>query len=164
MTIIASLGAGRASSFASFQGARSPRSVSSSVRRSTGIASLWIGPTTSFAPPLEGFIVVVQHRSDVARRDESALSHSGATVFTASTAAVTIEIMNRYQAHLVVVDTHETEGVFNEDVVFPRSIKGACSENFPNDGLITWARWVDIREPVAAVVQGAIGWRRRMND
>lgn len=93
------------------------------------------------APPLEGFIVVVQHRSDVARRLESALSHSGATVFTASTAPVTIEIMNRYQARLVVIDTHETEGVFNEDVVFPRSIKGAAASaqrEFPerwNDNL-----------------------------
>ncbi|MDH6273750.1 hypothetical protein M2311_003840 [Rhizobium leguminosarum] len=29
---------------------------------------------------------------------------------------------------------------------------------------MTWARWVDIREPVAAVVEQAIEWRRRMKD
>ncbi|MDH6273761.1 hypothetical protein M2311_003851 [Rhizobium leguminosarum] len=119
-------------------------------------------------PTLEGFIVVVQHRPTVARRLESALSHAGATVFTASTAAETIEIMNRYQAHLVVVGTHDAEGVFNEDVVFSAFHRGTgriCySETFPKDGLITWARWVDIKEPAAAVVEEAISWRQRMKE
>ncbi|MBY3048722.1 response regulator [Rhizobium laguerreae] len=120
------------------------------------------------APPLEGFIVVVQHRPDVARRIESALSQAGATVFTASTAAETIEVMNRYQSHLVVVDTHDADGVFNQDVVFAafhrRSGRICYSETFPKDGLITWARWVDIKEPAAAVVEQAIEWRRGMRD
>ncbi|WP_245494490.1 hypothetical protein [Rhizobium ruizarguesonis] len=70
------------------------------------------------APPLEGFIVVVQHRPDVARRIEGALSHAGATVFVVNTAAETIAIMIRYQAHLVVVNTHDVDGLFNEHVVF----------------------------------------------
>ncbi|WP_160320252.1 hypothetical protein, partial [Rhizobium ecuadorense] len=64
-------------------------------------------------PTLEGFIVVVQHRPTVARRLESALSHAGATVFTAGTAAETIDVMSRYQAHLVVVNTHDAYGLFN---------------------------------------------------
>ncbi|CAN7505221.1 response regulator [Rhizobium leguminosarum] len=119
-------------------------------------------------PPLEEFIVVVQHRPDVARRLESALGHAGATVFTANTAVETVEVMNRYQAHLVVVDTHDGEGVFNEHVVFAAFHRGSgriCySETFPEDGLMTWARWVDIREPVAAVVEQAIEWRRRMKE
>ncbi|MFW8585917.1 hypothetical protein ACOJBM_16810 [Rhizobium beringeri] len=38
------------------------------------------------------------------------------------------------------------------------------SESFPKDGLITWARWVDIKEPAAAVVEEAIGWRQRMKE
>ncbi|TBZ27207.1 response regulator [Rhizobium leguminosarum bv. viciae] len=120
------------------------------------------------APPLEGFIVVVQHKPDVARRLESALSHSGATVFTARSGAETIEIMNRYQAHLVVVDTHDADGLFNEQVVFAAFHRGSgriCySETFPENGLITWARWVDIKEPAAAVIEQAIEWRRRMKD
>ncbi|MDH6273751.1 hypothetical protein ACCS68_34035 [Rhizobium beringeri] len=68
--------------------------------------------------PLEGFFVVAQHRPDVARRLENALSHAGATVFTAGTAAETIDVMSRYQAHLVVVNTHDAYGLFNEHVVF----------------------------------------------
>lgn len=119
-------------------------------------------------PPLEGFIVVVQHRPDVARRLESALGHAGATVFLASTAPETIEVMHRYQAQLVVVNTHDVDGLFNEHVVFAAFHRGSgriCySETFPENGLITWARWVDIKEPAAAVVEQAIEWRRRMED
>lgn len=120
------------------------------------------------APPLEGFIVVVQHRPDVVLRLEGALAHAGATVFTAKTAAETIEIMNRYQAHLVVVDLHDADGLFNEQVVFAAFHRGSgriCySETFPEDGLITWAKWVDIKEPAAAVVEEAIAWRRRLKE
>ncbi|WP_105006197.1 hypothetical protein [Rhizobium leguminosarum] len=47
---------------------------------------------------------------------------------------------------------------------FDRRTSRIYSETFPKDGLITWARWVDIREPVAAVVEEAIGWRRRMTE
>ncbi|MCA1868206.1 hypothetical protein HW571_21240 [Agrobacterium genomosp. 3] len=47
------------------------------------------------APPLEGFVVVVQHKPDVVRRLEVALGNAGATVFAACTAAETIEIMAR---------------------------------------------------------------------
>ncbi|MGO8311203.1 hypothetical protein ACC807_26225 [Rhizobium ruizarguesonis] len=120
------------------------------------------------APPLEGFIVVVQHRPDVARRIEGALSHAGATVFVVNTAAETIAIMIRYQAHLVVVNTHDVDGLFNEHVVFAAFHRGSgriCySETFPKNGLITWARWVDIREPAAVVVEEAIEWRRRIKE
>jgi hypothetical protein len=42
-------------------------------------------PSMTFpAPPLEGFIVVLQHRPDVARLLETALAHAGATVFVAA--------------------------------------------------------------------------------
>jgi hypothetical protein len=120
------------------------------------------------APPLEGFVVIVQHRPDIARRLEAALAHAGATVFTSWTAAETIEVMNRYQAHLIVVDLHDADGVYNEQVVFAAFHRGTgriCySETFPEEGLITWARWVDIREPMAAVVEEARGWRRRLPD
>jgi hypothetical protein len=120
------------------------------------------------APPLEGFVVIVQHRPDIARRLEAALAHAGATVFTSRTAAETIEVMNRYQAHLIVVDLHDADGVYNEQVVFAAFHRGTgriCySETFPEEGLITWARWVDIREPMAAVVEEARGWRRRLPD
>ncbi|MBY5346046.1 hypothetical protein [Rhizobium leguminosarum] len=65
---------------------------------------------TIAAPPLEGFIAVVQHRPDVARRLESALCNAGATVFTASTAPETIEIMNRYQEQFVMVTAQFSAG------------------------------------------------------
>jgi DNA-binding response OmpR family regulator len=80
------------------------------------------------APPLEGIVVVVQHKTDVARRFESALAHAGATVFTARSAAETIEIieiMDRYQANLIVVDLHDADGVFNEQVVFASFHRGS---------------------------------------
>lgn len=121
---------------------------------------------TIAASPLEGFIVVVQHRPAVVRRLESALGNAGAAVFTASSATETIEIMNRYQAHLVVVDTSDADGVFNEQVVFAAFHRGSgriCySQSFPETGLITWAKWVDIREPAATVVGEAIEWRKRL--
>ncbi len=118
------------------------------------------------APPLEGFVVVVQHKQDLVRRLVVALGNAGATVFAARTAAETIEIMAQYQAHLVVVDLNDADGVFNEHVVFAAFHRGTgriCySETFPDEGLITWATWVDISEPTGAVVEEAIAWRRRL--
>jgi hypothetical protein len=35
--------------------------------------------------------------------------------------------MNRCQAHLVVIDTHDAEGVFNEEVVFAAFLQGAVA-------------------------------------
>lgn len=117
---------------------------------------------------LEGFIVVVQHRPDVARRVESALTHAGATVLVVNTAAESIAIMNRYQAHLVVVDTHDggrpLQRACRLRSVSPGKRAHLLQRDVPRDGLMTWARWVDIREPVAAVVDQAMEWRRRMKE
>ena len=120
------------------------------------------------APPLEGFVVVVQHRPDVSRRLEAALSHAGATVFAARSAVETVAIMDRYQAGLVVLNTNDADGVFNEQVVFEAFHRGSgriCySETFPKHGLITLATWLDVNEPASAVVEEAIRWRRRLNE
>lgn len=69
------------------------------------------------APPLEGFIVVVQHRPDVARKLESALAHAGATVFVAREASETVKLREKFDAQLGVFDNHDAEGEFNESVV-----------------------------------------------
>ncbi|WP_421423180.1 hypothetical protein [Agrobacterium rosae] len=118
------------------------------------------------APPLEGFVVVVQHKPDVVRQLEIALGNAGATVFAARTAAETIEIMAKYQAHLIVVDLNVANGVFNEQVVFAafhRESGRICySESFPDEGLITWATWLALSEPAGAVVKEAIAWRGRI--
>jgi hypothetical protein len=64
--------------------------------------------------------------------------------------------------------SHDEDGVLNDQVVFAAFHRGSgriCySEPFPKDWLITWARWVDIKDPAAAVVDEAIGWRRRMKE
>lgn len=74
--------------------------------------------------------------------------------------------MTRYQSHLVVVDLNDAEGAFNDHVVFAAFHRGSgriCySDSFPDEGLITWATWVDINEPASAVVDEAIAWRRRL--
>ncbi|RDJ03351.1 hypothetical protein B5K05_26305 [Rhizobium phaseoli] len=55
----------------------------------------------------------------------------------------------------------------DEQVIFAAFHRGSgrsCySETFPKDGLITCARWVDIKEPAAAVEE-TIGWRLRTKE
>ncbi|MCQ1572724.1 hypothetical protein NFO65_18505 [Neorhizobium galegae] len=75
------------------------------------------------APPLEGVIVVVQHERAVARMLESALSHAGATVFVTTTAGKTGEVMERYQAHVIVVDSHDAELLRTSTSSLPPSIE-----------------------------------------
>lgn len=50
------------------------------------------------------------------RRLEGALCHAGATVFAARVADETTDIMQRYRAHLVAMDSHNAEEVFNDNV------------------------------------------------
>lgn len=119
------------------------------------------------AAPLEGFIVVLQHQPDVARRLESALSHAGATVFLGSISRETIEIMKRYQAHLVVMDMVDADQALNEHVAFAAFYNEHCasicySSKLPEYGLINLGRWVDIGLPVSAVVDEAVACRRRL--
>jgi hypothetical protein len=117
--------------------------------------------------PLKGFVVVVQHQPDIARRLQTALSHAGATVFLAHTSGETIETMKRYRAHLVVMDAHDVKDVLNEHVAFAAvlSEESACicySRRLPLRGLITLAKWVDVALPVASVVEEAVAYRKRM--
>jgi predicted GTPase len=119
------------------------------------------------APPLEGFIVVLQHRPEVSRRLEAALSHAGATVFTARLTKETVKVFKRYQAHLVVMDSHDGAGVINHDVAFEafhrlESSSICYSETQPESGFIQLSPWVDITLPTSVVVDEAVGHRRRM--
>lgn len=70
------------------------------------------------------------------------------------------------EGFLVVVDLNDAVGISNEQVVFAafhRESGRICySETFPDEGLITWATWIDINEPASAVVDEAIVWRRRL--
>jgi DNA-binding NtrC family response regulator len=121
------------------------------------------------APPLEGFVVVVQHRPDVARRLEAALAHAGATVFLATQAWEAIELRKKYDAQLVVFDSHDADGVANETVVVDARLMAnvgairysAEHANLPE--LMIFGTWIDIAYPVAHVVEAALEWRRLLN-
>ncbi|NKJ76930.1 hypothetical protein GFL38_32685 [Rhizobium leguminosarum bv. viciae] len=118
------------------------------------------------SPPLEGFIVVVQHRPDVARRLENALSRAGATVFTAQSAWETVALRKKFDAHLVVFDSHDAQGMFNEAVVIDARVManvGAIRYSVDVSDLpdmMTFGTWIDISRPVADVINSAIEWRR----
>jgi nitrogen fixation protein FixH len=117
------------------------------------------------APPLEGFVVIVQHKPDSARRLESALAHAGATVFIASRAWETVELRKKYDAQLVVFDSHDMDGEANEPVVVDArlmanagAIRYSAEVARPPE-LMAFGTWVDIARPVADVVEAAIEWR-----
>lgn len=116
------------------------------------------------APPLEGFIVVLQHKADVARRLETALSNAGATVFRTEYLIETDEMMKRYQAHLIVIDTHDRDGKPNDELSFAATLMSTghilYSEPLSEPGLIGLSRWIGIDRPVADVVAEAIELRR----
>jgi DNA-binding NtrC family response regulator len=117
-------------------------------------------------PPLEGFVVVIQHRPDVVRRLEAALAHAGATVFLATHPREAVELRKKYDAQLVVFDSHDADGVANEPVVVDARLManvGAIRYSAEVDGLpelMTFGTWSDITRPVADVVAAAIEWRR----
>ncbi|WP_210249320.1 hypothetical protein [Neorhizobium alkalisoli] len=118
------------------------------------------------APPLEGFVVIVQHETDVARRLEAALSHAGATVFIASRAWETVELRKKYDAQLVVFDSHDADGEANEPVVVDARLManvGAIRYSAEVEGLpelMSFGTWIDIVRPTADVVAAAVEWRR----
>ncbi len=119
------------------------------------------------APPLEGFVVVVQHRPDVARRLETALAHAGATVFLATKASETVELRKKYDAQLVVFDSHDADGQVNEPVVVDARLManvGAVRYSAEVAGglpeLMTFGTWIDVARPAADVVEAALEWRR----
>ncbi|MFP3544406.1 hypothetical protein SB748_13110 [Rhizobium sp. SIMBA_035] len=67
--------------------------------------------TVSFpVPSLEGFVIIVQHGPDVAPCPEAALAHAGATVFVARLAWETVHLRKKYDAQLVVFDSHDPDG------------------------------------------------------
>lgn len=119
------------------------------------------------APLLEGFIVVVQHRTDVARRLEAALAHA-ATVFVSNRAWETVELRKKYYAQLVVFDSHDVDEQANEPVVVDARLManvGAIRFSAEVDGLpelMSFGTWIDIVKPVSDVVETAIWWRRRL--
>lgn len=118
------------------------------------------------APPLEGFIVIVQHKPDVARRLEAALAHAGATVFAATRAWETVELRKKYDAQLVVFDSHDADGEANEPIVVDARLManvGAIRYSADVEGLpelMTFGTWIDIARPVAEVIEAAMEWRR----
>ena len=118
------------------------------------------------APPLEGFVVVVQHRADVVRRLETALAHAGATVFLATNAWETVELRKKYDAQLVVFDSHDAGGAVNEPVVVDARLManvGAVrysAEVADLPELMTFGTWIDVARPAADVVEAALEWRR----
>lgn len=121
------------------------------------------------APPLEGFVVIVQHRPDVARRLEAALAHAGATVFIAERAWETVELRKKYDAQLVVFDSHDEDGEANEPVVVEARLManvGAIRYSTEVEGLpemMAFGTWIDIARPVADVVAEAVEWRRLLD-
>ncbi|MDM9644832.1 hypothetical protein [Rhizobium sp. S163] len=118
------------------------------------------------APALEGFIVVVQHKPEIARRLEAALAHAGATVFVARQVWEAVQLHKKFDAQLVVFDSHDADGELNEPIVIDARLManvGAIrysGEIADLPDMMSFGTWIDIARPVADVVELAIEWRR----
>lgn len=91
----------------------------------------------------------------------------GIESFLARTSGQTIEALERYRAHLVVMECPRRRGVLNEQVTFAafHREESTCicySETFLAQGLITLAKWVGVTRPVSAVVEEAMACRTRL--